>query len=853
MADVQEDLWWKYKRSEIFEKLKSSNEGLTATDAEKRLLKYGLNTIVSKSKIPSFIKILVSQFSSWLVIILIIASLVSFFLGEPLDSAVIMSYVILSAVFGFIQEFKAESAVEKVKEYLSYKCKVLRDGNWTLIDNKFIVPGDIVEVRLGDKISADIRLIKSDGLSVDESILTGESIPVEKNDTVIDKEKLNISDQKNMIFMGTTVSSGFGSGIVIATGLTTSFGSAQKLFSEKTSSGDFQVQIKSFSQFLFKVIVILTFGIFLVNALLAKDLVQSFLFAVALAIGITPEMLPAIITVTLSQGAMKMAKKKVIVKKLSAVEDFGNLDTLCMDKTGTLTEGKFSLVGTMNVNGNNDESLYEKALICTSKFSQNSKDLKYDAHDEAIWESEYTQKYVNKLTRVKFVSENIFDYERRRMSISYEKQGEYFLVAKGSPETMLEICSKIAIGEKSVNRTNKEVKNINDQIAVYEEKAYRVILLAEKKLEKKSASKADENDMVFLGYLLFKDPVKESAGATIAKFEKLGIDLKIISGDSLVVTVNIARETGIDFNDRQVISGNDLEKLSPDEFNQAAREKKIFARITPEQKYKIIKALNYEGHIVGFLGDGINDAGALREADVGISVDTGADIAKDASDIILLKKDLNVLAEGIEAGRKTFGNIMKYILNTISANYGNMFTVAISSFFLKFIPLLPSQILLNNFVSDIPLFAVATDNVDENFLRKPKKWNIGFIKNFMIYYGFVSSFFDMLLILPMIFILKVEPEVFRTAWFVESAISEILVTFAIRTKLPFYKSKPSNWLLVLSVLSITLVISMSVLQVNIFHFTTLPYLVWVLIIFDLISYFVVTEIVKKSFFKKFEV
>ncbi|KKQ43967.1 MAG: Magnesium-translocating P-type ATPase [Candidatus Woesebacteria bacterium GW2011_GWA1_37_8] len=683
--------------------------------------------------------------------------------------------------------------------------------------------------------------------------MTGESIPVEKNDTVIDKEKLNISDQKNMIFMGTTVSSGFGSGIVIATGLTTSFGSAQKLFSEKTSSGDFQVQIKSFSQFLFKVIVILTFGIFLVNALLAKDLVQSFLFAVALAIGITPEMLPAIITVTLSQGAMKMAKKKVIVKKLSAVEDFGNLDTLCMDKTGTLTEGKFSLVGTMNVNGNNDESLYEKALICTSKFSQNSKDLKYDAHDEAIWESEYTQKYVNKLTRVKFVSENIFDYERRRMSISYEKQGEYFLVAKGSPETMLEICSKIAIGEKSVNRTNKEVKNINDQIAVYEEKAYRVILLAEKKLEKKSASKADENDMVFLGYLLFKDPVKESAGATIAKFEKLGIDLKIISGDSLVVTVNIARETGIDFNDRQVISGNDLEKLSPDEFNQAAREKKIFARITPEQKYKIIKALNYEGHIVGFLGDGINDAGALREADVGISVDTGADIAKDASDIILLKKDLNVLAEGIEAGRKTFGNIMKYILNTISANYGNMFTVAISSFFLKFIPLLPSQILLNNFVSDIPLFAVATDNVDENFLRKPKKWNIGFIKNFMIYYGFVSSFFDMLLILPMIFILKVEPEVFRTAWFVESAISEILVTFAIRTKLPFYKSKPSNWLLVLSVLSITLVISMSVLQVNIFHFTTLPYLVWVLIIFDLISYFVVTEIVKKSFFKKFEV
>lgn len=844
--------WWRFSKLEVFDKLSTSESGLSDNEAKELLNKYGTNETLINSAIPPFVKILASQFKSWLILILIIASAISFFLGEKLDSFVIMSYVLLSAFFGFVQEFKAENAVEKVKKYLSYKCKVLRSGKWINIENKFLVPGDVVEIRLGDKVPADIRLYKCDGLSIDESILTGESIPVEKTEEKLNKDSLIVSDRKNMAFMGTTAVSGIGIGVVVATGLNTYFGHSQKLFTQKSSESDFQIQIKSFSKFLFKVITVMTFGIFLINAIQAKDVVESFLFAVALAIGITPEMLPAIITVTLSQGAIKMAKKKVIVKRLASVEDFGNIDTLCMDKTGTLTLGKFSFVGAFSASGIEDESLIKKALICTSKFAEDSNELKYDAHDEAIWESVYAHKYIKKLVHTKFVNENIFDYERRRMSVFYHEGENSFLVVKGSSESVISACNKVIKQTKLLCLTKSLRKTLSQKYCDFEDKGYRVLALAEKKLKSDITTKTDEKDLTFIGFLLFKDPVKESAHGAIEKFEKLGINLKILSGDSLVVTVNIARETGVDFTDSEVIEGSDLEKLSQEEFNQVCKTKKIFARITPELKYKIIRSLNYEGHIVGFLGDGINDAGALREADVGISVDTGADIAKDASDIILLKKDLTVLVEGIEAGRKTFGNIMKYILNTISANYGNMFTVAISSFFLKFIPLLPSQILLNNFISDIPLFAVATDNVDSDFLKKPKKWNIGFIQNFMIYYGFVSTFFDLLLILPMIFILKVDVEVFRTAWFVESSISEVLVTFAIRTKLPFYKSRPSVWLMGLSLVTILLVISMSVMQVKLFHFTHLPIFVWALIVFDLVAYFVVTEIAKRSFFKKFE-
>ncbi len=843
--------WWSLKIENIFEKLQTKRSGLTTEEATDRIKKYGYNDF-GKSKGSSFLKILISQFENWLTLILVIASIISFALGEHIDSLVIIALVVLSALFGFIQEYKAEKTLLKLKRYIKNRALVFRDGRLIQVDHNEIVPGDIVRLHIGDIVPADIRLISSDDLVTNESILTGESVPAEKSPEPLLKGDLVVSEIKNMVFMGTSVSQGSGLGVVVGTGKNTIFGKIAESIKITEPKTDFQIQIADFSKFLFKVIILMTAFIFISNVALDKGLFSSFLFAVALAVGIAPEMLPAIITVTLSQGAIKMAKKKVIVKRLSAVEDFGNIDTLCMDKTGTLTEGVFTLFDYQNNEGKRDEEIIKYSLLCTSGISQNAYGQTGNPTDKAIWDSIFAQSYKKDIEKYKILDENEFDYERKRMSVLVQEGSNTLLISKGSPDSILDISKFYYRDGKKLHLKNDKKSDLLKHIKEYEAEGFRVLSVAVKKVDFTTSKLTDENKMALLGILLFKDPIKKTSVLAINKFIDLGIKLKIISGDSLTVTKSIAREAGIKFTDDEVITGDELKSYTNDEFVNVSKKGIVFARVTPEQKYKIVQVLNYENHIVGFLGDGVNDVPALREADVGITVEKGSDIAKEASDIILLQKDLLVLVEGIEAGRKTYGNIMKYILNTISANYGNMFTVAISSLFLNFIPLLPKQILLNNFISDVPLFAVATDNVDEGFMKKPNKWNLNYIKNFMIIYGFVSTFFDLCLILPMVYLFKVEVAVFQTAWFIESSISEMLVTFTIRTKLPFYKSKPSKWLLWLSIISSVFVISMSVFKVSIFGFVGLPYVVWLLILFDLVAYFTVTELVKKSFFKKFE-
>ncbi len=842
--------WWSLDINDIYKILVSKRSGLTSVEAKERLKRYGFNDFGRKKELPLF-KLVLSQFANWLTLILVAAAIVSFALGERIDSLVIISLVVLSAFFGFIQEFKAEKTLSKLKKYIRNKALVFRDGTIKRVDHNSVVPGDIVQLHIGDMIPADIRLIASDGLATNESVLTGESVPVEKNAGFIVNKDAVVSEMKNMIFMGTSVSQGACLGVVVTTGKDTFFGRIAETLKNAEPQTDFQVQIADFSKFLFKVIMLMTAFIFISNVALDKGVLSSFLFAVALAVGIAPEMLPAIITVTLSQGALKMAKKKVIVKRLSAVEDFGNIDTLCMDKTGTITEGVFTLFDYQNNDGKRDEDVIKYAMLCTGGISQRVFGQTVNPTDKAIWDSIFAQGYKNDVKKYDVLDENEFDYERKRMSVLV-KNKETILISKGSSDSILSISSFYIKNGKRYRLSAGRKKEFIEKINEYESRGFRVISLAVKKTRLTSSRSINEKNMVLVGLLLFRDPIKATSTAAIRKFINLGINLKVISGDSLVVTKSIACEAGIKYKDDEVITGERLKNCTNDEFIEYAKSGVVFARVTPEQKYKIVQVLNYKNHIVGFLGDGVNDVPALREADVGITVDTGSDIAKDTSDIILLQKDLMVLVEGIEAGRKTYGNIMKYILNTISANYGNMFTVAISSLFLNFIPLLPKQILLNNFISDVPLFAVATDNVDESFMKKPNKWNLNYIKNFMITYGFVSTFFDLCLIIPMVYIFKVGVEVFQTAWFVESSISEMLVTFTIRTKLPFYKSRPSKWLFWLSVISALFVISLSVFRVSIFGFVALPYFVWLLILFDLISYFVVTEIVKKSFFKKFE-
>jgi Mg2+-importing ATPase len=829
---------WDESKEEVLRELETSNNGLTTAEATRQLKKSGKN-VIERGRKRSVFLIFVEQFRNWLMIALLIAAGASYFLGEQLNAGVIVGLVIISVVFSFFQEFKAEAALEKLAKYISHNARVKRDGEWVQINSEDLVLGDIVELRIGDVVPAELRLLEVDELTLNESILTGESAPVLKTTQEVKGEQPQ--ELTNMAFMGTIVSSGRGTGVVVSVGKDTFLGKTASVLKEKPPETEFQKQTKKFSQFLFKVILVMTVFVFLANSLMNKGILESFLFAVALAVGITPELLPAIMTITLSEGALRIAKKKVIVKRLMSVEDLGNIDTLCADKTGTLTKGEFSLVDYSDLEGKRDINIIIKALLCTSGELQGNKTLATNPTDKALWKSKVAKGNRNKLNAYKLLDENEFDYTRRRVSALVEKNNERTLVVKGSIESMIEVCKLGETSKKSI------VKMANE----FEDEGHRVVGVGERKMKRDKSSARDEKNLKFVGFLLFNDPVKSSAIDAIKRLKELGVDIKILSGDSLSVTNYVAKKVGFEVNDGSILLGNDLDKLDSREFERKIRGTNFFARVTPEQKYKIVASLNKEGHVVGFLGDGVNDAPALRAADVGIAVDSGASVSKEAADIILLKKDLHVLADGIETGRKTFGNIMKYILNTISANCGNMLTVSLSSLFLTFIPLLPSQILLNNFISDIPLFAVSVDNVDRDFIKKPKRWSIHMIAHFMIYFGLISSIFDFFMILPMLTIWHVPMEMFRTAWFVESSLSEIIITFAIRTKLVFYKSVPSTLLIVLSILSSLLIVGLPAIGVGekLFEFVAIPGYLWIWIWVIVLGYFLTTEVVKRWFFK----
>lgn len=845
---------WSLPIDKVSSLMRSTKDGLTSAEADERLKKFGLNQLGEKEERSNF-RIFISQLQNWLMLVLLMATFSAFILGEKLDALVILGIILLSALFGFFQEYRAEKTLAKLKRLVTHKARVLRDGNWAEIESKNLVAGDVVQLRLGDRVPADLRLFEVDNLSLDEAILTGESAPAVKHTQPIIKDRVLPQDQKNMAFASTYVASGVGKGLVTAIASNTYLGKTAKILETKEPQTDFQKQIRHFGSFLFKIIFAMTVFVFGVNAFLGKGIFASFLFAVALAVGITPELLPMIITVTLSQGALKLVRKKVVVKRLISVEDLGNIDTLCTDKTGTLTEGSFALSDYRTAEGDKDEEVLLEALVCSSGFAQEGKGVSASPVDKALWEWPHLNKVKSQLRKFQLLDENEFDFKRKRMSVVVEKEKNLYLIAKGAFEAILTICKKIENRNREINFDEKRRQQITKQVADYEKAGYRVIALAKKRIKIAEASREDEKDMVFKGFLLFTDPVKRSAKESLKLFKKLGVKIKVISGDSPLVVKKVAEETGLATGKERVITGDQLLGLSKQRLAEIAQEFTLFARVPPEQKWELVDGLNWEGHIVGFLGDGVNDAPALKAADVGIAVDSGAEVAKEAADIVLLKKDLKVLAEGIEAGRKTFGNITKYILNTISANFGNMFTVALSSLFLPFIPLLPTQILLNNFISDIPLLAITTDKVDASFIKKPKRWNINLIGHFMLYFGLISSIFDLATILPLILIWQVSPELFRTAWFVESALSEMLVTFSIRTRLPFYKSTPSRVLLGLSVVSGFLVVVLPLLSPGriLFNFVRLPFNIILWLGFVLIMYFAVTEVVKHLFFKRFEI
>jgi len=837
---------WALSGAEVLERLKSSEKGLLDAEAGARLSQYGPNEIARKER-KHGLEIFFSQFNNALILLLACAALVSFFLKESTDGIVILAIVFLNALLGFYQEYRAELALRELKKYIRISARIIRNGRQILADARSLVPGDIVLLNMGDIVPADMRIIQNSDLTTNEAALTGESLPVTKSGNPISEYCTQPARLNNMTFMGTVVVSGSAYGVVTTIGKDTFFGKTASYLEQPAPEGDFQKNIREFSTFLLKVTLAMTAFIFAINSLLGKGLFSSLVFAIALAVGITPEVLPIIMTISLSRGALKMAKQKVVTKRLATVESFGNMDILCCDKTGTLTTGEISLHNYVNLDDKRDTRLILQGLLCnTAKGTGNP-------IDEAIWKSSEATALQQEFETYKTLTVNEFDFERRRMGVLVSDGKKTKLIVKGAPESVIAACTSVMLKGRKTSISIRTMQELHNKVTGYERDGYRVIAVSEK-LAGKSATKKDEKELTLTGFLLFLDPPKETVKEALRVLQELGVAIKVISGDSPVVTHKICNEVGLSITENRVITGEELEKLEQEEFERYAETYNVFARITPEQKYELIISLNKKDHVVGFLGDGINDAPALKAADVGISVDTAAGIAKEAADIILLQKSLHVLSLGIIEGRKTFGNITKYILNTTSANYGNMFTVAASSMFLKFIPLLPSQILLNNFISDFPMLAISTDNVDEQFLRKPKKWNIKLIAQFMRIFGLLSTVFDLALIFPLLFVFHANPELFRTAWFVESVLTEIAVTFAIRTRKPFLKSHPSRWLVLMSIVAgiSAILLPLTLFGQHFFSFVTLPIKVILLIGALVLAYLISAELLKRHFFKKLE-
>jgi Mg2+-importing ATPase len=840
---------WTLGKNEAMKNLNSSDTGLTEEEAEKRLKEYGLNDLPGRRKRKA-LELFVYQFKSPLVLILIVASIVAFFLQEVTDSLIIIGIVIFNAFLGFAQEFKSEKALEKLTKYIKFTAKVFRRGQLIEIDTKKLTIGDIVEFETGDIIPADMRLLEADELCVNESLITGESVPVEKNSRSINEKKLMPHEMKNIAFMGTTVVKGSGEGIIYSVGMGTYLGKTASYLKVEEPEGDFQINMRKFGDSLIRIILIGTLVIFAINSFLGRSVFDSFLFSMALAVGIVPESLPIIITISLSRGANKMAKKGVIVKKLVSIEDLGNLDVLCCDKTGSLTENQITLEGFLDSTGQSNKKILIYGLLCNSAVVHNNI-VRGDPTDASIWH--YAKKHNIAIDQAyQKVHEVPIDYEKRKMAVVIKKKDRYLLVSKGAPESILSSSSHAIINHKKYKIANYKRK-IQSTYKNLSSKGYRVIAVAAKFVPKKQNYKeVDESNLTFLGFLTFIDPPKKTAKETLDIFRKLGVNLKLLTGDDPIITRMIAKETGFKPDEyERIILGEDIEKISEEELRKIVEEVTIFARITPQNKYRIIKALKENGHITGFLGDGVNDSPALRHADVGISVETGADVAKDAADIVLTHKSLRVIADGIEEGRKTFSNVIKYILNTISANIGNMTTLGIISLFLKFLPLLPVQILLANFISDAPLLTISTDNVDKEELSKPKRWNIRNIEKFTLTFGGISSIFDFTTIFILVYFLAANAALFRTGWFLESVLSEIIITFAIRTRKRFYKSKPGKLLLVTSIITGLLTVWLIFSPFG-YLFEFVPLVNWLLIAIGLIlmAYFAMVEILKSHLMNK---
>jgi len=846
---------WNKNPQELLTLLNSSKEGLDFQEAEARLKKFGPNEI--RESYRTALEIFLSQYKNPLILILICASLVSGILSEWFDASIILVMVFINSMMGFIQEYRSEKAVVILKKKISRRSLVIRQNKEIIVNAANLVIGDLIKLRPGDVIPADLRILEVNNLLIDESVITGESFPVEKTSEKIAVEKDVPQKLKNIGFMGTNVEAGTGIGLVYATGEMTEVGKTAYYLKRSEPDSEFQRGIKRFGNFLVVVILSLVAFIFVANITLKPmifnlqpNFLEALLFSLALAIGITPELLPIIITINLSRGAIAMSRKGVIVKKLMSIEDVGNSDVLCTDKTGTLTCGEVYLKDYFLFNGQREEKVLDFALLASTLDKEVAKNLPLEAAIER--HAKEKNRTLANLKNFKRIAEIPFDFKRRSNSVLVEKDGQCLVLSKGSTETILAHCSRISLGDEEVEIAGY-IKNLKEKYINLSKEGFRILSLAYKKVgDRKKITTQDETGLTFLGFLTFSDEPKKEAKETLERLERLGIQIKILTGDNEYVAAHICHE--VDLKVKNIITGDSIDTLDDQKLRELVSDATVFARITPEHKVRIIRALKDIGRTVAFLGDGANDAPALKIADVGVSVDSAVDVAKEAADIVLMRKSLEVLIEAVKGGRRTFGNTMKYIFAVSSSNFGNMFSLAGASMFLPFLPLLPFQVILTNFVGDIPSLAISTDNVDTEYLKKPKHWNIKAIGTFMVPFGLISSIFDFatfFLMLYVIRLLNAPIEMFRTGWFIESVATEILVIYAIRTRRFFLNSRPSNLLLFLGIGAIAVVTLLTYSPLGLlFKFQPIPF--WVLLIIGifLVVYFTMVEVFKRIYYKK---
>jgi Mg2+-importing ATPase len=829
--------FWQYDAGFWFQKLQSSEKGLSATEAA---LKYRVlnERTVKKSSFQKDIHLFLRQFKNPLMLLLIGAVILSAFLGDTSDVLIILFIVLSSGLMSFFQERNAGKVIERLQSLIALKCTVVRDGIPVEIPSGQVVAGDVLLLHAGDMIPADCLVMESNQLYINEASLTGESYPSAKAPGALD-EHTELIHRSNSVWQGTSVVSGSGKALIIHTGQDALFRNITKSVSDVVETS-FEKGIRKFGFLLMKITLLLSSFILVVNLLTGKSILESGLFALALAVGMAPELLPAITTIAMSAGAKRLLAKRVLVNKLNAIQNLGEVDLLCTDKTGTITEGTIEVSEILNAAGEADEFVRELAYW------------------NAVYQSGYSNPIDEALKRMPArpqmhaakTGELPYDFQRKRLSICIQSDDRHYLVTKGAFKELLDCCTRVRLGNETIGEIQTEKNKLNNLFAQFGNNGLRAIGVAYKEIKNADVAVSDESDMIFAGFVLLQDPVKAGITEVIAGLKQLKVNIKIITGDNRNIARSIALKLGIA--DPVIIAGEELTGIEPEMLAEKVKHTHIFAEMEPRQKEQVIKTLKISS-TVAYMGDGINDVSALNAADVGISVENAADVARETADFVLMEKDLSVLAEGVKEGRKTFANTMKYLYISTGSTFGNMISMAVASFLLPFLPMLPKQILLTNFITDFPYLAIPSDTVDAELVEKPGKWDMSLIRKYTIIFGIHSTLFDIITFLVLLYILKVREAAFQTGWFIESVITELLILFIIRTHKSFFKSSPYQPLILLSIIAVMATLALPYLPfASDMGFVHLPLLNLGIMLGIVLLYILTADWLKVWFFKKYQ-